>query len=145
MVERTGGGAVLVVQADAGERESTGSWLEASGYDVLSCPGPTEPDYTCVAARGNVCPLAQEASVVVLDMSLDSEAVMVGTPAEDLLGMYLVSGHRVVVLGSHPGQEVPGQLIRLPRHPDRGSLLEAIRALGWPDREPGPDREVPGT
>jgi hypothetical protein len=144
MVERTGGGAVLVVQADVAERESTGSLLEASGFEVLLCPGPTEPDYTCVGARGNVCPLAQDASLVVLDMSLDSEAVLAGTPAEDLLGLYLMTGHRIVVLGSHPGEEVPGQLIRLPRHPDQGALLEAIRALAPPDHgHPGADRGAP--
>lgn len=38
---------VLVVEADPAERERFGSWLEGSGFDVLACPGPTEPDYTC--------------------------------------------------------------------------------------------------
>src|SRR5512141_3123813 len=74
-----GRGTVLVVEADAAERERYGSWLEGSGFDVLMCPGPTEPDYTCVGARDGVCPLAEEASVVVLDMSTESEAVMMGT------------------------------------------------------------------
>lgn len=129
-----GGTAVLLVQADAAEREAIGAWLEASGHQVLTCPGPTEPDYTCMGARGRPCPLVDEASVVVLDMSLDSEAVMAGTPAEDLLGLYLMTGRRIVVLGSHPGVDVPGQLRRLRRHPDREELLEAVRsllAMGW--------------
>ncbi len=127
--ERSGAGAVLVVQADPVERERMGSWLEDAGYLVVTCPGPTEPDYTCVGARDGVCPLVEEADVVVLDMSLDSEAVMVGTPAEELLGLYLMTGRAVVALGSRPGEAVPGQLARLRRHPDASTLLEAVRAL----------------
>jgi hypothetical protein len=145
MVVRAGGGAVLVVQADSAERESLGSWLETSGFQVLSCPGPTEPDYTCVGARAGICPLAEEASVVVLDMSLDSETMLLGTPAEDLLGLYLMTGHRVVVLGSHPGEDLPGQLVRLHRHPGREEVLEAIRSLATLDQgQPGPGQAGSG-
>ena len=121
--------SVLVVEADPFERARLGSWLERAGFQVLECPGPTEPDYTCVGARDGACPLATESQVVVLDMSLDSESVVMGTAAEELLGLYLMSGHRVVVLGSHPGGEVPGQLVRLRRHPDREELLTAVGRL----------------
>ena len=62
-------------------------------------PGPQRPDYTCIGGRTGDVLSRTEASIVVLDMSLDSEAVVMGTAAEDLLGMYLLSGHRVVVLG----------------------------------------------
>jgi hypothetical protein len=132
-------GTVLVVEADAAERERFGSWLEASDLDVLVCPGPTEPDYTCVGSRDGVCPLVEEADVVVLDMSTESEAVIMGTASEELLGLYRLSGSRVVVLGSHPGEQVPGQLIRLRRHPDREGLLEAVLSLiGGPGTD-GPE------
>ncbi len=120
---------MLVVEASPSERGRYGAWLEGAGYPVLVCPGPTEPDYTCVGSRGGACPLATESSVVVLDMSLDSEAVVMGTPAEELLGLYLLSGHRVVVLGSRPGEEIPGRLVRLARHPDREELVAAVRSL----------------
>ena len=128
---------VLVVEADPAERESFSSWLEESGFTVLACPGPTEPDYTCVGDRTGACPLADAADVVVLDMSLDSEALMMGTAAEALLGLYLVSGRPVVTLGSRGGEEVPGVLIRLPRHPTSEALLGAVRSvapsvLDWP-------------
>ena len=106
-----------------------GTWLEEAGFDLLTCPGPVEPDYTCIGGRTGVCPLAAEASIVVLDMSLDSEAVVMGTAAEDLLGMYLLSGHRVVVLGSRGGEEIPGQLVRLRRHPRQDELLGAVLSL----------------
>lgn len=122
-------GTVLLVEADPGERELFSSWLEGSGFTVLACPGPTEPDYTCVGDRTGACPLADAADVVVLDMSLDSEALMTGTAAEELLGLYLVSGRPVVTLGSRDGDEVPGELIRLRRHPTREALLGAVRGL----------------
>jgi hypothetical protein len=56
-------------------------------------------------------------------------AVMSGTPAEDLLGLYLESGHPVVALdGSHRGDET-GRLIRLRRHPETDALLTAVWRL----------------
>lgn len=120
---------VLVVEADTSERERFGSWLEGSGFDVLMCPGPTEPDYTCVGARDGACPLVEEADAVVLDMSTESEGVMMGTASEEILALYLLTGARVVVLGSHPGEGVQGQLMRLHRHPERACLVDAVRAL----------------
>ncbi len=125
-------GTVLLVEADPAERELFSSWLEDAGYTVLACPGPTEPDYTCLGSRTGACPLSDTADVVVLDMSLDSEAVMTGTPAEELLGFYLMAGRPLVVLGSRPGEEVTGQLIRLQRHPSNEDLNRAVRALGRP-------------
>ena len=121
--------SVLVVEADADERRRFGEWLERAGYQVLLCPGPSEPDYTCVGSRTGACPLADSADLVVLDMSLESEAVVMGTAAEELLGLYLMAGHDVVVLGSHPGGEIPGQMLRLARHPPREELLAAVREL----------------
>jgi hypothetical protein len=128
---------VLVVEADPAERGRLGGWLEAAGFPVLVCPGPTEPDYTCIGSRGRTCPLAADASVVVLDMSLDSETMMLGTPAEELLGLYRSTGHRVVVLGSRPGEEDPGLLVRLRRDPEREEFVAAVRSLVRPPH-PGP-------
>lgn len=120
---------ILVVEADGAECERFGSWLEAAGYDIAVCPGPTEPDYTCVGSREGVCPLVEGADVIVLDMSTESEAFLLGTAAEELLALYLLSGARVVVLGSHPGDEVEGQLRRIHRHPDRPELVDAVHSL----------------
>ncbi len=128
---------VLLVEADAGEQESLGSWLEEDGFHVITCTGPSEPDYTCVGARAGACPLADAASVVVLDMSTRSEGVMEGTAAEELLGLYLFAGARVVALGSHPGEEIRGSLVRMRRHPRREDLLGAVRSLGDPKTDSG--------
>ena len=120
---------VLLVEADPDERERFGTWLEDEGFQVITCSGPTEPDYTCIGARAGACPLAEAASVVVLDMSTRSEGVAMGTASEELLALYLFVDRRVVALGSHPGGEVPGQLLRRPRHPERDELVSAVRSL----------------
>jgi len=122
---------VLVVEPDPSERERLAAELEGDGFRVTLCSGPTEPDYTCIGARTGTCPLATEESVVVLDMSLDSETVM-GTPAEDLLGMYLEGGHPVVALASGPREEEPGKLVRLRRHPEKADLTAAVWRLASP-------------
>jgi hypothetical protein len=44
-MDRGGGLTVLVVEADADERDRLGTVLERSGYDVVMCPGPVGPDY----------------------------------------------------------------------------------------------------
>lgn len=120
---------VLLVEADPVERERFGAWLKDAGFRVLTCPGPTEPDFTCVGDRTGTCPLVAEASLVVLDMSTRSEAVAMGTSSEDLLGLYLFADRLVVALGSYPGAEIPGQLIRRRRHPAREELVGAVRSL----------------
>lgn len=136
-------GAVLLVEADAEERERFGSWLEDEGFRVLACPGPTEPDYTCVGGRTGACPLAAEASAVVLDMSLDSEALLMGTAAEELLGLYLMSGHRVLVLEPHPGEEIGGWLLRRRRHLERDEFVRSVRSLVRLDPGSQPEEEPP--
>jgi hypothetical protein len=133
---RDGAATVLVVEADPGEREQFGAWLEDAGYHVLACPGPIEPDFTCVGDRKGTCPLATEASVVILDMSTQSEMVGFGTASEDLLGLYLWADRRVVALGSRPGGEIPDQLLRRRRHPERDELVEAVRSLVNPGEQP---------
>jgi hypothetical protein len=124
--------SVLVVEPNTIERERLAAALEGEGFQAFLCSGPTQPDYTCLGARGGRCPLASQDAVVVLDMSLDSDAVLSGTPAGDLLGMYLESGHPVVALeGSHRGET--GRLIRLRRHPETDALLTAVWQLASPN------------
>lgn len=123
--------AILVVEADEEERERLGSWLEEAGYDVALCPGPSGPDYTCVGSRGGICPLVEDADVVVLDMSLESEAFMQGTAADELLDLYLDTGRHVVALGSHAGPDPFAEevVVKLGRHPSREELVDLVRVL----------------
>lgn len=113
--------AVLVVEADPEARERIGGWLDGAGYEVLTCPGPMAPDYTCVAGRGGRCALAEGADVVVLDMWLGSSTVMEGTSPDELLAYYLDLDRPVVAL-SRTGD-------RSPLTPD-----ERVTDLGWPPR-----------
>jgi len=66
---------------------------------------------------------------VILDMSLENEALMTGTAAEELLALYLFGGHRVVALGSHAEHDASEQLVRLRRRPERETLVDAVRSL----------------
>ena len=123
-------GTVLLVESDAQERERLAAGLEDAGFDVTLCPGPSGPDYTCVGARTLECPLAKGASVVVLDMTLDGEDLMEGTPAEELLNVYLLAGHRVVALASQlHDEEIPGRSVRLRRRPGSKELVTAVGSL----------------
>jgi hypothetical protein len=122
-------GTVLLVESDAQERERLAAGLEDAGFGVTLCPGPSGPDYTCVGARTLECPLAKGASVVVLDTWLDGDDLMEGTPAEELLDVYLLAGHRVIVLASHPHEEIPGRSVSLLRRPESEELITAVASL----------------
>jgi hypothetical protein len=76
-----------------------------------------------------MCPLVGACDVVVLDMSLDSEAMMMGTAAEDLLDLYLSSSRPVVVLGVVPCRRTARQLAQLHRHPQRDELVGAVKSM----------------
>lgn len=129
MAEQEPRGTALIVESDEQEGERLAACLEDAGFEVTLCPGPSGPDYTCVGARTLECPLAKEASVVVLDMSLDGDDLIEGTPAEELLNLYLLAGQRVIALGLQPHDEVPGRSVRLHRHPEFEELIGAVGAL----------------
>ena len=57
----------LIVDRDPDLRDRVGGWLEDEGLDVVACPGPTAPEYTCIGSMDGHCPLAQEADLVVLE------------------------------------------------------------------------------
>jgi CheY-like chemotaxis protein len=120
---------VLLVEADPEERERYAAWLQDDGREVIACSGPSGPDYTCVGSRERACPLVADSDIVVLDMSTEAEALMTGTASEELLALYLISGRPVVALGSYPAEGIPGELVRMGRHPERETLLGAIAAL----------------
>ncbi|HJU58029.1 MAG TPA: hypothetical protein VJ774_04775 [Actinomycetota bacterium] len=123
------GRTVLVVESFAAERERLAAALEDDGFRALLCPGPSGPDFTCIGSRGGACPLEAEASVVVLDMSVASDEAMLGTPAEELLGLYLEGGHPVVALEAQRRPGAPGKLVSMPRHPETQHLVAAVRRL----------------
>jgi hypothetical protein len=121
----------LIVEADAGERERLGDALEANGLEVLLCSGPTAPDYTCIGSRDQVCPLARSADVIVLDLWLESDTVLAGTPGGELLAFYRASGKPVVTI-SRPvaiDATVDEDLIHLERWPHPDQVVSAVDRL----------------
>jgi CheY-like chemotaxis protein len=126
---------VLVVEANEDELTEFGAWLEDAGYEVVTCPGPSAPDYTCIGGRFGECPLIGRADVIVLDLAILGEEMMQGTSAEELLGTYVIAEIPVVALGSwrRSPDPVEGERVMLVcRHPDRDTLLRAVGRLAEP-------------
>jgi hypothetical protein len=110
---------VLVVSEDREPSETMAGWLREDGLDVIACPGPQAPGYVCAGGRGERCPLAVKADVVVLDLRLASDTVLKGTPALQLLWYYTDLGKPVVAL----------HRLGDPAGPLAGNGVEAVR---WP-------------
>ena len=133
--------AVLVVEHDRDARSRIGRWLAEADYDVIECPGPSAPDFTCVGSRGGRCALAMDADVVVLNLRQASDEFMVGSPGYELLFYYTARGKRVVVVAGDQDAMVPfpSADVAVVRRPvQRDALLDAV---GW--MTVGPRRGVP--
>jgi CheY-like chemotaxis protein len=127
-----GANTVLVVESDPLVQGQLTGWLEEAGFEVRRCPGPHAPEYTCPAGFLVPCPLAASADVIVLDLWLESDTVMFGTPASEVLLYYLSLDKPVVALTDGTEALVPAPqegVVVLRRPPDRRSLLGAVRSL----------------
>lgn len=89
---------VLLVEGDAEAREEFGRVLEAAGHQVILCPGPSEPDYSCVGMRRGTCALAAGADAVVLDTRLRGDDLFGGTTGWQLAILYREQGLALVAL-----------------------------------------------
>lgn len=123
-------GTVLLVEADPELRDRIGRWLEYSGLEVLLCPGPSEPSYTCLASKGRPCALVKGADVVLLDLWLASDSIMLGTTASELLAYYVSNDRPVVVID--PGHDellafMDEIAARIEWPPERRELVESVR------------------
>jgi CheY-like chemotaxis protein len=77
---------ILLVEHDEQRRALMGGWLQDAGYDVLTCPGPSAPEYSCIGSRAGGCPLVDPASLVVLDLSFSPDAMVRAPIGAPLLG-----------------------------------------------------------
>jgi hypothetical protein len=126
---------VLLVEAEERERLRLSHTMERQGWDVVSCPGPLGPDYTCVGGRTGRCPLVGPADVIVLDLCLPGDTLMLGTTPWELLNVYVSSGAPVVALGrSDFARELHGEgrVTFLSRHPDISELIRVLEDVATP-------------
>jgi hypothetical protein len=131
-VAATRDGPILLVERGDERRALFGGWLEAAGYEVLSCPGPSAPEYSCIGRRSGHCPLVEAASLVVLDLSCSSEPEIRPTIDVQLLAYYLMTGTSIVALGR--GEDLlaergPERVTSMERTPARQSFLAAVGSL----------------
>jgi hypothetical protein len=124
---------VLLVEFDRETRGLLGGWLENAGFQVMSCPGPSGPEYMCVGTRVGRCPLVADADVVLLDLWLASDSALLGTPATELLSQYVSWGKPVVVL-RHGRDPMPLWFLEdsvawLDWPSERHELIETVRLL----------------
>jgi hypothetical protein len=122
-------GTVLLVESDPSERDRLGEALEDAGYQVIACPGPTAPDYTCIGGREGYCPLIERADVTVLNTWLAGDELGVGTSSDELLELYAARGRTVVALGSGGGRGpfVFGHVIHIKERPKSAEVVAAVR------------------
>ena len=122
--------SILVVESDNDERRRISGWLDEAGYaEVMFCPGPAGPDYTCIGGRGRPCPLSDAADVVVVDLHLRSDEVMQGTPGWQLMLFYYEHGKKVVAISGADDAVRPrpdDQVLVIDRPVERESFLRAV-------------------
>jgi len=120
-----------VVESDDEERSRISAWLEDEGVtDVMFCPGPRAPDYTCIGGRGGDCPLPDAADVVVVDLRLLSDEMLTGTPGWQLMLYYLERGKKVIAISGQEDSVRPrsdDQVRVIGRPIERRALLDAVR------------------
>jgi len=121
---------ILVVEPEPAEALIMSAWLEQEGYnDVMFCPGPGQPDYTCLAEQGVDCPLSRPADVVVVDLRQRSDDAITGTPGWQLMLYYFEQGKNIVAISGHgdPVSPQPDEHIRIVERPiSRNGFLDAV-------------------
>jgi hypothetical protein len=93
---------VLVVGEDCQDLREVREWLSQAGFVVLASAESSAPGYGLAGSAGWSRLLAEEADVVVLDPSLDSDAVLEGVGAVEIVGDCLFRGTPVAAFRHHP-------------------------------------------
>jgi len=127
---------VLVVESQEEDLRLIEGWLEDAGVDdVMFCPGPRTPAYTCIGSDGGPCPLSSAADVVVIDLRLRSDVMLAGTPAWQLLLSYYEQGKRIVAISNDAVsvRPTPDEQLRVVRRPlERESFIDAVNFFVQP-------------
>jgi len=127
---------VLVVESQEEDLRLIEGWLEDAGVDdVMFCPGPRTPTYTCIGSDGGPCPLSGAADLAVIDLRLRSDEMLAGTPAWQLLLSYYEQGKRIVAISNDAVsvRPTPDEQLRVVRRPlERESFIDAVNLFVQP-------------
>lgn len=115
-----GEATILIVEPETGLRDRLAAVVEAGDFKVLTCSGPIAPNYPCVGVQGLGCPLTLVSDVVVMDLALDSDLMIEGASAVELIAHYVEEGKPVIALA----RDGAGQM-----HP---FIEEHVSVLAWP-------------
>ncbi len=124
---------IVVVQRDPSVRERYAGWLRAAGYDVVTCAGPTAPDFFCPVLKHCGCMESENTDAMVYDPCLVSQE---NHPASEriiyrLREFYPEKPIVVIDCGSmspqlsHLAEEDPGIVVL--SGPSPASLVEHLR------------------
>jgi hypothetical protein len=129
---------VLLVEQEGQARDRIVRWLGRAGYEVLTCPGPSAPTEVCVGGSGGPCALVDASELVVLDLWLQSDAVMQGTSSLELLMYYISTGKPIIAISHGPDAShlfAEERLAVLEAPPERAELVETAKAMLAPNLE----------
>jgi len=103
----------LLVSFESRIGARTAKLLEGTGFDVLWCPGPGQPDFSCIGVRSGSCPLAHNADLIVLDLWLEGDAAAQGAGSIDLLEYYRSMHTPIIALdhGAERARSFPDQQV----------------------------------
>ena len=121
----------LIVSEDSGLRETVGRWLEDDGIEVLTCPGPRAPHFSCIGLRCSPCPLLGDADVVVLDLHPEPGQLADRTGRVALVKLYRENLRPVLVMADETGTALPDVdgVAVVGRLADPASLVPTVREL----------------
>lgn len=116
----------LIVDPSADRRERAATCLEAFGYDILQCPGPSEPS-ECIGIRSGRCPLADGSDLVVLGIQHTSEQ---GSAGARVLDVYLAGQRGVIVIADDDDSAHARHDPRILTVRSEAARLELVSAIG---------------
>lgn len=121
----------LVVSESVGLRDSVGGRLEDDGIEVMSCPGPRAPHFSCIGIRGLGCPLQEAAGVVLLDLHPEPGMYLDTTARVSLVEYYHEHAKTVLALVDEPDLatcEIAGVAV-IDRLTDPARLVATVHEL----------------
>jgi DNA-binding transcriptional LysR family regulator len=124
-------GTALVVSEDNGLRDNLAEWLEDAGVQVMICPGPRAPRFSCVGLRREPCALLGVADVVLVDLHPEPGELVDRTSRYMLLEHYRHHGRQVLAIVDGTAVELDGinGVAVVDRMVQRDLLVGAVRQL----------------